>query len=274
MARKKPRRPSRTVHPGDMHVQAMASRLLHVDWELGQPLPLPLYSPLITGLGGYPRLVEGAVWVQAMAVEVEQHGVRHVFDQMATADAELGLPRRQNTDAEIATIEQEMQQEGVMAWWESLLAGLQQQMGMTPEPEPLPPGSENDAQYVATNRDLIAAYAWHGYQQTGRGAVIILQNPPADVEAPVPPTGNRVRAMSYVPLQAAQEHGYSWPGDAERMLRVYDPEAGCVVIVESPSPGETSVLRIRTLPTPPEAYRRYKDVLPALAISMRPIRRE
>ncbi len=271
MARKKPRRPSRTVRQSSSPAQA--PRLLHVEWELGQPLPLPLYSPLVTGLGGYPRLIEAAVWVQAMAAEVEQHGARHVFDQMATADAEIGLPPRRHSDAEIATIEQEMQQEGVMAWWESFLTGLQKSLSMTPEPEPLPSGSENDAQYVTTNRNIIAAYAWLGYLRTGRGAVIIFQNPPADFDAPVPPTGNRVRAMGYVPLQqAAQEQEYHWPGDTERMLNAYDPKAGCVVIVESPRQEEASVLRIRTIPTPPEAYEQYKHVLPALVISTRPPR--
>lgn len=126
-------------------------------------------------------------------------------------------------------------------------------------------------QHIQHNIVLIGAAAWKGYQQYGRGFLVInmtqLVTPPSKKAETIinSPTGV---PMAYLPISDVPDIE-RLPGRSLEMLQQYDPKTGCVAIFLFDSPTsklldtpDLSITRFRTVPPPPAAYELLKDDLP------------
>ena len=87
----------------------------------------------------------------------------------------------------------------------------------------------NHLQFIRRNLDFLLAQAWQGYQQLGRGAVLV--DADQAVERPEQPTGTAPRASTSRPNCWATA-GLDWPHLAiKRLVRTYDPLREIVVAI-------------------------------------------
>jgi hypothetical protein len=104
---------------------------------------------------------------------------------------------------------------------------------------------------IAANVERISAVSWHGYQQAGRGVVLI------DGEA-VDEKRLQIGPLTYVSDTEAQEERGGWPTqEVGDVLQVYDPEQEVVVMVRWRD--GIGVYRFKSPVTPPAAYERLKE---------------
>ena len=109
----------------------------------------------------------------------------------------------------------------------------------------------------------LAAFAYHGCKEYGPGAVIVnLTNEATQTVQPPAPVTERLESglMSYIPRAAWSDASTSLTsldiiGVIDKIDH-YDPNTGVVIVVMR-EPQSLAAYRIRTVPTPPEAYQKY-----------------
>lgn len=67
-------------------------------WQPGHRVPEILYCPELTGLGGFPQVVEQSAWIDLMVAESRQRGLREVFIVLSRKAAELNGMRIEVVD--------------------------------------------------------------------------------------------------------------------------------------------------------------------------------
>ena len=78
---------------------------------------------------------------------------------------------------------------------------------------------------IAANIERISAFSWDGYQQAGRG-VVLIEGEEADEKK------LQVGPLSYLSDDEAHEERGGWPiEDVADIVKVYDPESEVIVIV-------------------------------------------
>lgn len=125
-------------------------------------------------------------------------------------------------------------------------------------------------QFMLENWDELAAAAWAGYKEQGRGFLFILRAnvnvfpgamEMAGFEGGLLPGVTRVLYVSRRFLKQAGLTLDDFPPEAEQYVRQYRPEVEIVLLIER-SDGE-SIYRyaVNNAPGPPVAYHRLKDQL-------------
>jgi hypothetical protein len=123
---------------------------------------------------------------------------------------------------------------------------------LTPDPDP----HDSHVEFIHLNWDQLAAGAWEGYLEMGRGAMVI------DLGAPSPSDSagyweEHLTAGSYIPDQnPASGTPTDWPsGDISQLVRTYDPEREVVVVILGED-DQMSVYRaeLKDHPSPPDAW--------------------
>ena len=108
-------------------------------------------------------------------------------------------------------------------------------------------------QLIANNIELISAKSWEGYQQEGRGILLIDSGTFDGLDAAPNP-------LTYISDKQIQETVAGWP--AERvtgLVKQYDPENEMIVVVKWR--GEVGGYRLKPPIAPPVAYEKLKNIL-------------
>lgn len=112
-------------------------------------------------------------------------------------------------------------------------------------------------QLIANNIELISATSWAGYQEKGRG-VVLIEGGTGD-NLPTVGTGPLV----YVSDKETQETEEGWPiEDLASLVKIYNPDSEVVVLVKWR--GELGIYRFKPPTPPPLAYESLKKTLPSL----------
>jgi hypothetical protein len=108
-------------------------------------------------------------------------------------------------------------------------------------------------QLIANNIELISARCWQGYQDEGRGVILIDGSMLDGAEVPADP-------MTYLSEKKVTETGEGWPSEnVAYVVEKYVPESEVIVVVKWR--GHVGVYRLKSPTPPPTAYSRMKDVL-------------
>ena len=87
---------------------------------------------------------------------------------------------------------------------------------------------EAHMRFIRQNIDLLLAAGWAGYQEHGRGAILV----DADRAVPDPQWEGGITPGQYVTPRMLQDAGLDWPdADLKRMVREYAPEREIVVAI-------------------------------------------
>jgi len=106
-------------------------------------------------------------------------------------------------------------------------------------------------QLIANNVELIAAKSWEGYQQVGRG-VILIDGGTQEAISPNP--------MAYLSGKQVQEAEEDWPSEnIARVVEKYIPESEMIVVVKWR--GQVGMYRLKPPTAPPAAYENCKEIL-------------
>ena len=107
-------------------------------------------------------------------------------------------------------------------------------------------------QLIANNIELISATSWAGYQQEGRGLILI---DGGSVESAAP--GGPLMYVSDKHMRA-QEDG--WPSEEMAgVVEKYNPEQEIIVVIKWR--GEVGIYRLKSPIAPPLAYEQLRNVL-------------
>ena len=108
-------------------------------------------------------------------------------------------------------------------------------------------------QLIANNLELISATSWQGYQQQGRGVVLIDGETVDQLELTGPP-------LVYVSGQQSQQKNEDWPVEQiAGLLEKYDPDTEVIVVVKWR--GEVGIYRFKPAMSPPVAYQSLNETL-------------
>ncbi len=119
-----------------------------------------------------------------------------------------------------------------------------------------PDPSDNHVEFIHLNWDQLAAGAWEGFLEVGRGAMVI------DLAAPHEHAHGgyweeNLTTGSYIPDQNPESGTPTdWPtADVSQLVRAYDPEQEVVVVILGED-DQMSVYRagLKDHPSPPEAW--------------------
>lgn len=106
-------------------------------------------------------------------------------------------------------------------------------------------------QLIANNVELIAAKCWEGYQQAGRG-VILIDGGTMEAMSPNP--------MVYLSGQQVREAEEGWPSEnIAKVIEKYIPESEMIVVVKWR--GEVGMYRLKPPIAPPTAFENCKEIL-------------
>ena len=111
-------------------------------------------------------------------------------------------------------------------------------------------------QLIANNIDLISAKCWEGYQQEGRGIVLI----DGGLHQDLPPAGS---PLVYLSTEEAQKPEHGWPmGNLKELIDKYKPDSEILVGIKWR--GEVGLYRLKPPIAPPAAYEKLNKSGPAI----------
>jgi len=122
---------------------------------------------------------------------------------------------------------------------------------------------QQQQEWIVAHMGLLAAIAWRGYQSKGRGVVHIVIDESLKPPVGGPPGPALGLLVGYRATAEFPDHETDTTGPRGMCAR-YDPEEQIVVVVAwQDDDGMTNVNhhRLRTIPSPPDAYKQYKKRL-------------
>lgn len=197
------------------------------DWRPGEPLPIPFYSPLVTGLSGVRKYIERDDWLDAITEATATYGLQGVMERMRRASVIV-----QGLDIDKIPVETEDELQEAYAWinelgvrgfWAKYLDNVTLAYGLTDDTGLARRHAEN---HIKQNIIMIVAIARFGFKAWGRGAFVV------DLTRQVANTSGEVGYASiYASDMAVRREHIGWPNEYTRLqVRHYDPDRVVIVV--------------------------------------------